>query len=209
MPVVKYFGGKKMKKAINIFLASTLIVFAVSSSGFCKQRANMEKHVLVTIETTLGNIELELDREKAPITVENFLKYLDSGSYDGTIFHRVIPGFMIQGGGFDSEMHQKPTNAPIKNEAGNGLKNDSGTIAMARTGIVDSATSQFFINVNDNYSLNHRNESQSGFGYAVFGKVTKGMDVAQRIVSVPTTIKGHYRDVPEIPVVIKSIKRVK
>ncbi len=153
----------------------------------------------------MGKIVLELYPKKAPITVENFLKYVNSGFYNGTIFHRVIPGFMIQGGGFTPEMEQKPTRAPIKNEADNGLKNDRGTIAMARTSNPNSATSQFFINVANNAPLNYPSHG----GYAVFGKVVEGMDVADKIVNVPTTSVGPHQDVPKKPVVIESAKEEK
>jgi cyclophilin family peptidyl-prolyl cis-trans isomerase len=162
---------------------------------------------VVVIETSLGTIEAELDLEKAPLSVANFLKYTDEGFYNGTIFHRVIPGFMIQGGGFTEAMVQKPTHSSVKNEAGNGLKNVTGTLAMARTMVVDSATAQFFINVHDNDFLNHRNNSPEGFGYAVFGKVISGMDVVDKIRLVPTGSKQGYDDVPKTPVVIKSIHR--
>jgi cyclophilin family peptidyl-prolyl cis-trans isomerase len=161
--------------------------------------------VNATIETTMGDIELELYPDKAPITVENFVSYAKKGHYNGTIFHRVMPGFMIQGGGFTPNMTEKPTDPPIKNEGGNGLQNDRGTIAMARTPDPDSATSQFFINVNDNQPLN-RETSADGYGYAVFGKVTRGMDVVDKIVAVPTTSKDGHRDVPVDPITIKSVK---
>ena len=157
------------------------------------------------IETNLGIIELELDEKKAPITVKNFVDYAKSGHYDNTIFHRVISGFMIQGGGFTADMNQKSTKDPISNEAMNGLKNDRGTIAMARTMVVDSATSQFFINLVDNSFLNFRNPTPNGFGYAVFGKVTKGMDVVDAIAKVPTGNKGMHQDVPVQPVVMKKV----
>ena len=156
--------------------------------------------VPIVIDTSLGKIEAELDGEKAPITVKNFVSYIKKKHYDGTIFHRVIPGFMIQGGGMTPDMEEKPTDAPIKNEHSNGLKNVRGTLSMARTSDPDSATSQFFLSVNDNDSLD------MGDGYAVFGKVTKGMDVADKIVAVPTTSKGPHDDVPVEPVMIKSIK---
>jgi cyclophilin family peptidyl-prolyl cis-trans isomerase len=162
------------------------------------------KGVQVVIETSKGTIEAELNREKAPITVDNFVKYAKKGHYNGTIFHRVIPGFMIQGGGFTPDMNEKPTDAPIKNEAENGLKNDRGTLAMARTGDPNSATSQFFINVVDNEGLNRPNPD--GHGYAVFGKVTKGMDVVDAIVAVPTGTRGGHENVPNEPVTIKSVK---
>ena len=157
-----------------------------------------------TIETNLGNIELELDEKKAPLTVKNFADYARSGHYD-TIFHRVINGFMIQGGGFTADMNQKPTKEPIRNEAMNGLKNARGTIAMARTMVVDSATSQFFINLVDNSFLDFRNPSPQGFGYAVFGKVTKGMEVVDKIAKVQTGSRGMHQDVPVEPVVIKKV----
>ncbi len=171
------------------------------------EKVSAGKNPTVVIETSMGNIEVELNQEKAPISTENFLKYADSGHYNGTIFHRVIRSFMIQGGGMTESMEQKPTQAPIKNEATNGLKNDRGTIAMARTGIVDSATSQFFINVVDNGMLNNTGTSAQTYGYAVFGKVTSGMDVVDKIKEVPTTSKGFHNDVPSTPIVIKSVKR--
>jgi peptidyl-prolyl cis-trans isomerase A (cyclophilin A) len=158
----------------------------------------------VVVSTSLGDFVLELDAAKAPISVKNFLDYADAGHYDGTIFHRVIPGFMIQGGGFTSDMSQKPTRAPIKNEADNGLKNEAGTVAMARTSVVDSATSQFFVNLVANDFLNHGGRD---FGYAVFGRVVEGMDVVKKIGAVKTGSKGGMGDVPSEPVVIKSVKR--
>ena len=158
-----------------------------------------------TIETSMGSITVELDDEKAPITVKNFLDYAASGHYDGTIFHRVIDGFMIQGGGFTRAMDQKPTKAPIKNEASNGLTNKRGTIAMARTMVVDSATSQFFINLVDNDFLNFRAPTPQYYGYAVFGKVTDGMDVVDKIAKVKTGFAGPHQNVPEEPVVIKKV----
>lgn len=162
----------------------------------------------VVLETTFGSITLELYPDKAPLTIANFLKYVESGFYDGTIFHRVIPGFMIQGGGFTADMEQKPTEAPIKNEADNGLKNTKGTIAMARTMVVDSATSQFFINTVDNPHLDHRTKSPDGYGYCVFGRVVEGMDVVARIEKVETGSVGYHNDVPIEPVVIISAKQI-
>ncbi len=153
----------------------------------------------------MGTIALELDDAKAPITVKNFIDYAKAGHYDGTIFHRVIDGFMIQGGGFTKAMDQKPTKAPIKNEAANGLLNKRGTIAMARTMVVDSATSQFFINLVDNDFLNFRAPTPQFFGYAVFGKVTDGMDVVDKIAKVKTGNSGMHQNVPEEPVVIKKV----
>ena len=157
------------------------------------------------IETSMGTITLELDDAKAPETVANFVKYAKDGHYDGTIFHRVIDGFMIQGGGFTKDMNQKETRKPIRNEAMNGLKNVRGTIAMARTMVVDSATSQFFINLVDNNFLDFRNPSPQGFGYAVFGKVTKGMEVVDAIAKVQTGNRGMHQDVPVKSVVIKKV----
>ncbi len=156
-----------------------------------------------TIETSMGTITLELDEVKAPVTVKNFCEYAKSGHYNGTIFHRVIDGFMIQGGGFTSSMDQKETREPIKNEAGNGLSNARGTIAMARTQVVDSATSQFFINLVDNSFLDHRGADHSSFGYAVFGKVVDGMDVVDKIAKVKTRSVGYYENVPEDAVTMK------
>lgn len=159
----------------------------------------------VKMETDKGVITLELDGDKAPATVANFLKYAKEGFYDGTIFHRVISNFMIQGGGFTDDMVQKATHPPIQNEADNGLSNDIGTIAMARTNDPHSATSQFFINVKDNHFLNFRSQSPQGWGYAVFGKVTQGMDVVNAIKDVATTTKGPYQDVPEKTVTITKV----
>jgi peptidyl-prolyl cis-trans isomerase A (cyclophilin A) len=155
---------------------------------------------VVVLDTSQGQIEIELDAQKAPISAENFLAYVDAGHYDGTVFHRVIPGFMIQGGGFDQSMKQKATRSPIKNEADNGLVNGRGTVAMARTSDVNSATSQFFINVVDNGFLNHGSRD---FGYAVFGKVTKGMDVVDKIAATKTGAQ----DVPVEPIVINKASR--
>ncbi|HNV87791.1 MAG TPA: peptidylprolyl isomerase [Methylotenera sp.] len=159
---------------------------------------------MVKLSTNFGDITLELNAEKAPTTVANFLKYVEKGFYDGVIFHRVIDGFMIQGGGFDINMKQKATDAEIKNEADNGLGNEAYTIAMARTSIPDSASSQFFINVADNDFLNHTAPTSSGWGYCVFGKVVEGMDVVDKIKGVKTTSKGGHRDVPVDPVIIEK-----
>jgi peptidyl-prolyl cis-trans isomerase B (cyclophilin B) len=158
----------------------------------------------VALNTNFGRIVLELDAEKAPKTAANFVEYVQSGHYNGTIFHRVMDGFMIQGGGFDDKMNQKPTKAPIQNEADNGLKNNLGTIAMARTQDPHSASAQFFINVKNNDFLNHSGKSLQGWGYAVFGKVTEGMDVVDLIKKVPTGRSGGHGDVPVKPVVIES-----
>ena len=157
------------------------------------------------VETSMGTITLELNEEKAPVTVANFVDYATSGHYDGTIFHRVIDGFMIQGGGFTKEMNQKETKAPIRNEAANGLKNARGTIAMARTSVVDSATSQFFINLVDNDFLDFREPTPQGFGYAVFGRVADGLEVVDAIAKVSTGDCGYHQNVPEKPVVITRV----
>ena len=158
-----------------------------------------------TIETSMGTISVELDDERAPATVENFVKYAADGFYDGTIFHRVIDGFMIQGGGFTRDMNQKDTRGPIRIESMNGLKNLRGTIAMARTMVPDSATSQVFINLVDNGFLDFTAPTQSGYGYAVFGKVTDGMEVVDRIAKVRTGFSGPHQNVPEEPVVIRKV----
>ncbi len=160
----------------------------------------------VLLKTGLGDITLELFADKAPITVKNFLDYVNSGYYDGTIFHRVIDNFMIQGGGFTPDMQPKETKVQIKNEAANGLSNACGTIAMARTGVIDSATSQFFINIKDNSFLNYRDNSPQGYGYAVFGKVIAGMEAVDKIKSVETSRNGMHDDVPIEAVAIDSIE---
>ncbi len=160
-------------------------------------------HILMT--TTVGPMTLELDADNAPTTVENFLYYVSSGFYDDTIFHRVINNFMVQGGGFTADMEQKATQAPIENEANNGLKNARGTIAMARTQDPHSATAQFFINVQDNDFLNHTGENMQGWGYAVFGKVTEGEDVLDKIRCVQTGSQAGHQDVPVEPIIIESV----
>jgi len=159
---------------------------------------------MVKLHTNHGTITLELDAAKAPETVKNFLAYVESGHYANTVFHRVIGGFMIQGGGFEPGMKQKPTQAPVKNEADNGLKNDRYTVAMARTSDPHSASAQFFINVADNAFLNHSARTQSGWGYCVFGRVVEGQDVVDKIVSVKTATRGFHGDVPVEDVVIES-----
>ena len=160
------------------------------------------KNPVVTLETTKGNIIIELYPEKAPETVANFIQYVQDGFYDGTIFHRVIPNFMVQGGGFTDDMSEKSTREPIKNEANNGLANENGTIAMARTPNPHSASSQFFINVKDNAFLDFQNETPNGWGYCVFGKVSEGMDVVNSIVAVPTGNHGMHQDVHVEPIII-------
>jgi len=160
---------------------------------------------MIILSTSLGDATIEFFDVEAPVTVENFLQYVDDGFFDGTIFHRVIPGFVLQGGGFTTDMKEKKTRPPIKNEAGNGLKNERGTLSMARTQEINSATSQFFINIKDNAFLDHGTRD---FGYAVFAKVTDGMEIVDRIASVATGNKGMHQDVPIEPVVILSAKRV-
>lgn len=160
---------------------------------------------MITLHTTYGDINIELDFDKAPKTAANFLQYCRDGFYAGTIFHRVIDGFMVQGGGMLPNMEQKETGAPIQNEADNGLKNDIGTLAMARTQDPHSATAQFFINVNNNDFLNHRSKDMQGWGYCVFGKVTSGMDVVEKIKAVPTGSHGFHQDVPKDSVVIERV----
>ena len=189
-----------IKKMLSVVALICLVAGTACAEG--------KKNPIVTMETNLGKIKIELFEKEAPISVKNFLEYTKSGFYSGTIFHRVMPGFMAQGGGFTPDRKQKPANAPIKNEAANGLKNDRGTIAMARTSAPDSATAQFFINVVNNDMLNR--PSPDGAGYAVFGKVVEGMDVVDKIVSVKTQNANMvFQNLPETPVVIKSVKVVK
>lgn len=191
-----------------------MLALAVAATTLVESTFSQEKDVakttdpIVIMETSEGMIKIELWPEKAPDTVKNFWCYADEGFYDETIFHRVIDNFMIQGGGLTADMTKKPTHQPVKNEATAELKNDRGTIAMARTRDLHSATSQFFINLKDNAFLNHYDETATGFGYAVFGKVIDGMDVVDRIAKVKTTTVGTFRDVPAKPVVIKHVKRV-
>jgi cyclophilin family peptidyl-prolyl cis-trans isomerase len=164
---------------------------------------------VVLLQTSMGNIKVELYPDKAPVSVENFLAYVKEGHYDGLVFHRVIRDFMIQGGGFTKEMNEKrPSRGPIRNEAGNGLANDRGMLAMARTGVVDSATAQFFINVVNNDLLNHKDETSRGFGYAVFGKVVEGMDVVDKIRNVPTGNQRMFQDLPKDPVTILKVSLI-
>ncbi len=187
-----------MRWTLSLALAATLL----SGAAEAKDKPRVE------LDTTLGKIVLELDPAKAPVSVENFLKYVDSGQYDGTIFHRIISSFMIQGGGFTAEFVKKPAGQPIKNEGKNGLKNLRGTVAMARTSHPDSATAQFFINVVDNKGLDY--PRPDGHGYAVFGKVVSGMEVVDKIRAVPTGRGGPFsRDCPKTAVVIKTARRVK
>lgn len=203
-----------MKRFFNclflVSLFSTSVVFAETKvSEKPDQQQQKEKVVTmqkVEMQTTMGKIVLELDAEKAPKTVENFMTYVNEGFFDGTIFHRVINGFMIQGGGFTADYQQKATHAPIENEANNGLKNDTYTIAMARTNDPHSATAQFFINVADNDFLNFKAENAMGWGYAVFGKVVEGMDVVDKLKAIPTGSGGPFpTDVPQEQLVIEKV----
>ncbi len=188
----------------HLFVLLSVCLLAL---GVC---AEEKKNPVVVVETSLGEFEVELYADKAPDTVKNFLAYTNEKFFDGTIFHRVIEGFMIQGGGHLADMTEKPvTHPPIKNEADNGLKNDTGTIAMARTSEPNSASAQWFINVNDNAPLNHTGKNNRGWGYAVFGKVTKGMEVVNKIKNVKTGDSGPHQNVPTETVTIKSVKEKK
>ena len=200
---------KQHIKSLSVVLAAILsLVLFTTVKGEKNMSTESSENPQVVIETSAGNITVELDAKNAPNTTANFLAYVDDGYFDDTIFHRVIPGFMIQGGGLTADMRDKPSNrAPIENEANNGLKNDRGTITMARTNDPHSATSQFFINLKDNDFLNFRNESMQGWGYAVFGKVVDGMDVVDAIAAMPTGNKGGHQDVPLETVTIKTIRR--
>jgi peptidyl-prolyl cis-trans isomerase B (cyclophilin B) len=194
MTIAKGRWGRKL------FLVAVLTMGLFSIGGLNAQAER--SHPLVKLETSMGNITLELYPDKAPATVANFLEYVKAGFFNGTIFHRVINGFMVQGGGLDAQMNKKATRAPIKNEADNGLTNDAYTVAMARTNDPDSATAQFFINVANNAFLNHTGKNPRGWGYAVFGKVVKGQDVVDKIKAVATTTRASYEDVPQEPVTI-------
>jgi cyclophilin family peptidyl-prolyl cis-trans isomerase len=187
--------GKKF-----ILILSVVAAILFSAEG----EKTMTANPVVALKTSEGVIKIELYPNKAPVTVENFLAYANEGFYNGTIFHRVIPNFMIQGGGFETGLAQKETKDQIVNEAGNGLSNARGTVAMARTNVVDSATAQFFINVADNTFLDHADDTPRGFGYCVFGKVIEGLDVADKIVNVPRGNFGYHQDVPKEDIVIIS-----
>ncbi|RJG00499.1 peptidylprolyl isomerase [Noviherbaspirillum sedimenti] len=193
---------RRLLKFISGILLASSAVLAQAAD-----KADPASHPRVALKTSQGEIVLELDADKAPKSVENFLQYVKSGHYSGTIFHRVMENFMIQGGGFDKDMAQKPTRAPVENEAKNGLKNDIYTVAMARTSAPHSASAQFFINTKDNDFLNY--PGQDGWGYAVFGKVVKGKEVVDKIRAVPTGNKGFHQNVPVTPVVIESASIVK
>jgi cyclophilin family peptidyl-prolyl cis-trans isomerase len=189
----------------SLLIASALPLAALAQApSSCSPKGNAPMKVKLT--TSMGPIVIQLDKEKAPISTENFVKYVESGHYNGTIFHRVIDGFMIQGGGFSKDMTQKPTQPPIKNESTNGLKNDNYTVAMARTNVRDSATSQFFINVKDNDFLNYSGEGNPG--YAVFGKVVEGKEVVDKMKKVATATTGGHQNVPSTPVTIEKAECV-
>ena len=179
-----------------------IILAFFTTLSFATEKNMANTHTKVKLSTSLGDIVLQLEDEKAPVSAANFIAYVKQGFFNGTIFHRVIPGFMAQGGGFDTAFNQKSTNAPIKNEADNGLKNKRGTIAMARTSDPDSATAQFFINYKDNSFLDHSSKTASGWGYAVFGEVIEGMDVADSFAKQPTGNRGGHQDVPKTDIVI-------
>jgi len=191
--------GANMNTVLKPLLMIVFMIILMTTSSAQAEMTN------VKMETSKGVIMLELDGDTAPNTVANFVKYTQEGFYDSTIFHRVISNFMIQGGGFAADMSQKSTHAPVQNEANNGLKNDTGSIAMARTNDPHSATAQFFINVKDNDSLNFSSETPQGWGYAVFGKVTEGMDVVNAIKDVQTTTSGSYQDVPADTITIEKV----
>lgn len=197
---------KFLKSLFVLLLAGLCIVPAQAATTHLSQKG---KHSMVKLHTNHGTITLELADEQAPITVKNFLEYVNSGFYDNTIFHRVIDGFMIQGGGFEPGMKQKPTNAPIQNEAANGLKNDNYTIAMARTSDPQSATAQFFINIKDNHFLDYTAPNTQGYGYCVFGKVVDGKDVVDAIRKVQTGFSGGHQDVPVEDVIITKAEEIK
>jgi peptidyl-prolyl cis-trans isomerase B (cyclophilin B) len=187
-----------------MFMKKIIVILVIALFWTVQSAWAESTHPRVRLETSHGVIILELDSKSAPKTVENFLSYVNDGLYDGTIFHRVIPGFMIQGGGFTADMKKKPTQSPITNEADNRLRNKRGTVAMARTQDPHSATSQFFINLVDNAFLDYKGKNPNGWGYCVFGRVVEGMDVVETIEGLSTTMRAGHRDVPTSPVVIKQ-----
>jgi cyclophilin family peptidyl-prolyl cis-trans isomerase len=193
---------------MRLFLISILTLLTLGSIAHAEDKKNMSANQQVKLETSLGDIIIEVDAEKAPVSAKNFLDYVNSSHFNGTIFHRVIPGFMAQGGGFDKDFKQKATNAAIKNEADNGLKNTRGTLAMARTSDPDSASSQFFINLKDNAFLDFKSKTPQGWGYAVFGRVIDGMDVVDKMAEQPTGSNGQHQDVPKTPIVINKVSLV-
>ncbi|MEY3760267.1 MAG: hypothetical protein RIR39_1758 [Pseudomonadota bacterium] len=191
----------------------TIILFMMlsltSTLSFSTEKTMSDTQTKVKLTTTLGEVVIQLNTEKAPISSANFLTYVNEGFYNGTVFHRIIPDFMAQGGGFDTSFNQKAVHAPIKNEANNGLKNTRGTLAMARTNDPDSATAQFFINYKDNSFLNHTSQTSSGWGYAVFGEVIEGMDVVDAMAKQATSNRGGHQDVPKTDIVIEKAEVVK
>lgn len=193
---------------MHIFVLS-MMLFLTTTLSFAKETTMSDTQTKVKLTTSLGEIIIQLDAEKAPVTSANFLTYVNEGFYNGTIFHRVIPGFMAQGGGFDTSFNQKAVHAPIKNEANNGLTNHRGTVAMARTNDPNSATAQFFINYKDNSFLNHTSQTPSGWGYAVFGEVIEGMDVVDAMAKQPTGNRGGHQDVPKTDIVIEKAEVIK
>ena len=194
----------KFARSMLVIALFCTAALAQDKPGACAVKLKAAAPVQVKLTTSMGPIVIQLDKAKAPISAENFATYVDAGQYNGTVFHRVIDGFMIQGGGFSKDMAEKPTRAPIKNEADNGLKNDTYTVAMARRPDPNSATGQFFINVKNNDMLNHREPSAQGWGYAVFGKVVEGKETVDKIKLVPTGNQGPYQNVPTTPVVIEK-----
>ena len=190
-------------------LILSMMLFLTSTLSFATENNMSDTPTKVKLTTTLGEIIIQLNPEKAPVSSANFLTYVNEGFYNGTIFHRVIPDFMAQGGGFDTSFNQKAVHAPIKNEANNGLTNNRGTIAMARTNDPNSATAQFFINYKDNSFLNHTSPTPSGWGYAVFGEVIEGMDVVDAMAKQPTGNRGGHQDVPKTDIVIEKAEVIK
>ncbi|MGZ5031464.1 MAG: peptidylprolyl isomerase [Methylobacter sp.] len=187
----------------------SMMLFLTTTLSFATENKMSDSSSKVKLTTSLGEIVIQLNPEKAPISSANFLTYVNEGFYNGTIFHRIIPGFMAQGGGFDTEFNQKETHDPIKNEADNGLPNKRGTIAMARTNVPDSATAQFFINYKDNSFLNYSSPTASGWGYAVFGEVIEGMDIVDEMAKQPTGNRGGHQDVPKTNIVIEKAEVIK
>jgi peptidyl-prolyl cis-trans isomerase B (cyclophilin B) len=190
-------------------LILSMVLFLISTLSFATEKNMSDIQTKVKLTTTLGDIIIQLNTEKAPVSSANFLTYVNEGFYNGTIFHRVIPDFMAQGGGFDTSFNQKAVHAPIKNEANNGLTNHRGALAMARTNDPNSATAQFFINYKDNSFLNHTSPTSSGWGYAVFGEVIEGMDVVDAMAKQPTSNRGGHQDVPKTDIVIEKAEVVK
>lgn len=201
---VSYYSRESTMR--TLFTATMLLLAATHS--FAKENIMSTPTNKVKLTTTLGEITIQLNHEKAPISSENFLTYVKDGFYDGTVFHRIIPGFMAQGGGFDGDLNQKAVREPIKNEADNGLKNNRGTLAMARTPDPNSATAQFFINYKDNSFLNYTSPTPNGWGYAVFGEVIEGMDIVDAMAKEPTSNRGMHQDVPKTNIVIEKAEVV-